>query len=51
MQADYRNLRPQLDGYGVVVADCRTKAIRAELVHLTSKVLHTLHCQHNPANF
>ena len=27
MQADYRNLRPQLDGYGVVVADCRMESM------------------------
>jgi len=38
-QADYRNLRPQLDGYQVVVADFRQKDVAQELLHLSAKLL------------
>jgi len=38
-QADYRNLRPHLDGYQVIVADFRHKDAARDLFHLSSKLL------------
>jgi len=37
-QADYTNLRPQLDGYKVILADFRTNDAVKEIVHLASKL-------------
>merc|ERR1712168_1732040 len=37
-QADYTNLRPQLDGYKVIVADFRTNEAEKEIIHLASKL-------------
>jgi len=38
-QADYKNLRPQLDSYQVIVADFRYTNSAPELRHLTSKLI------------
>ena len=38
-QADYRNMRPQLTGYNVAVADFRSRDVAAELRHLAGKLL------------
>ena len=37
-QADYSNLRPQLDGYQVIVADFRHKDAAQHLFHLSTKL-------------
>lgn len=37
-QADYRNIRPQLDGYDVIVADIRQKDGADELMHITGRL-------------
>ena len=37
-QADYSNLRPQLDGYQVIVADFRNKDAAQHLFHLSTKL-------------
>jgi len=38
-QADYKNLRPQLDGYAIIVTDFRIKDAAAELKHLSTKLI------------
>jgi len=38
-QADYKNLRPQLDGYAIVVTDFRIKDAAQELKHLSTKLI------------
>eukprot|EP00090_Calanus_glacialis_P047225 TRINITY_DN9685_c0_g1_i1.p1 TRINITY_DN9685_c0_g1~~TRINITY_DN9685_c0_g1_i1.p1 ORF type:complete len:1465 (-),score=349.19 TRINITY_DN9685_c0_g1_i1:88-4482(-) len=38
-QADYTNLRPQLDGYAIIVTDFRIKDTAQEIKHLSSKLI------------
>jgi len=38
-QADYKNLRPHLDGYAVVVTDFRIKDVAQEVQHLSTKLV------------